>query len=156
MTHTPQPSVGARRMRKARNADLAEPSIHDLTLLDWLELLPSRAPHPNNELELSRLLFLLPETHIPHHRSRRPTTKRGILCALPPPLEPISQDRVRRRRLVGDSEDNFSNGISWLAHLRTPISRAIGFLLNLCSFSIPPGAGETRTYESRRPLVVCV
>jgi hypothetical protein len=38
MTHMPQPSEGARRMRNARNADLAEPSVHDLALLTWVSL----------------------------------------------------------------------------------------------------------------------
>jgi hypothetical protein len=47
--------------------------------------------------------FSPPRNTIPHHRARRPTPKRGILCALPPPppVEPISQDPWTRRRLGG-------------------------------------------------------
>ena len=47
---------------------------------------------------------------------------------------------MRRLRLVYNCEDDFSNGISWLAHVRTPISRTLGFLPNLRSFGLRSNA----------------
>lgn len=43
---------------------------------------------------------------------------------------------MRHLRLVDDSEDDFANGHSWLTHLRTPLSRTLGFLPNLRSFTL--------------------
>ena len=43
---------------------------------------------------------------------------------------------VRRLRLVDGPEDGSADGISWLTHLRMPISRTLGFLPNLRSFGL--------------------
>ena len=47
---------------------------------------------------------------------------------------PYLGTHVRHLRLVDNTEDGFANGISWLTHLRTPISLTLGFLPNLRSF----------------------
>jgi hypothetical protein len=49
---------------------------------------------------------------------------------------PYLGTHVRHLRLVDNTEDGFANGISWLTHLRTPISRTLGFLPNLRSFGL--------------------
>jgi len=48
---------------------------------------------------------------------------------------PYLGTHVRHLRLVDNCED-FANGISWLTHLSTPISRTLGFLPNLHSFGL--------------------
>jgi len=49
---------------------------------------------------------------------------------------PYLGTHVRRLRLSDNCEDDFANGISWLTHVRTPISRTLGFLPNLRSFGL--------------------
>jgi hypothetical protein len=51
-------------------------------------------------------------------------------------LNPYLGTHVRRLRLVDNYEDDFSNRISWLTHVRTLISRTLGFLPNLRSFGL--------------------
>jgi hypothetical protein len=108
-------------------ADLIEAIIDCVTLLEPGLKASTPCPH----LLCFRLSF--PETHILHHRSRRPPTNGGRLCALPPPscIEPYLGTHVRHLRLVDNTKDGFANGISWLTDLRT-----LGVLPNPRSFGL--------------------
>jgi hypothetical protein len=74
-------------------------------------------------------------------------------------LSPYLGTHVRHLRLVDVSEDDDAHEISWITHPRAPISRTLGFLLNLRSFGSSFNSTEqigTVCRMKLRRLLVCL
>ena len=115
-------------------------------IIDWVALLtptnmePTLKPSTLASCTLTSRAFVFPfQKHIFHtiDLGARPST--GVYYVRFHRLlqsNPYLETHVRNLRLVDNTEHGFSNGISWLTHVRTPISRTLGFLPNLRSFGL--------------------
>jgi hypothetical protein len=88
---------------------------------------------------ISRAFVFPSQKHIFHTIDLGARLPRGVYYARFHRLllsNPYLGTHVRHLRLVYNCEDDLANGISWHTHLRTPISRTLGFLTNLRSFGL--------------------
>ena len=115
-------------------------------IIDWVALLASTSTEPGlkastlSSCALTSRAFVFPsQKHIFRTidiGARSPTGVYYVRFHRLLVSNPYLGTHVRRLRLVDNTEDGFANGISWLTHVRTPISRTLGFLPNLRSFGL--------------------
>ena len=111
-------------------------------IIDWVALLePGLKDSTLSSCALTSRAFVFPsQKHIFHTidlGARPPTGVYPVRFHRLLVSNPYLGTHVRHLRLVDNTEDGFSNGISWLTHLRMPIlSLTLGFLPNLRSFEL--------------------
>ena len=115
-------------------------------IIDWVALLTPTNKEPRlkastlSSCALTSRAFVFPsQKHIFHTIDLGARLPRGVYYVRFHRLllsNPYLGTHVRHLRLVDNCEDDFANGISWLTHLSTPISRTLGFLPNLRSFGL--------------------